>query len=245
MISQPVPESTRSLLSEDAYQQIKDAINNFLLIPGDRFTESQLSEQLNVSRTPIRQALFRLQQEGFVEVLFRNGWRVLPLDFAQFDALYDFRILIETDAIQRLCDGRSPGSMPKLNPGLQALSEIWLAPKAKRLSEAQQVSQLDEAFHCAIVEAAGNPAIARTHREITEKIRVIRRLDFTRSPRIDTTYDEHAKILRAIHNQRADQARMLIKAHIEVSQLEVRKITLHQLESARNRPTSSRELAEG
>jgi DNA-binding GntR family transcriptional regulator len=245
MISHPTAESSRSSLSEGAYQQIKDAINNFLLIPGDRFTESQLSEQLNVSRTPIRQALFRLQQEGFVEVLFRNGWRVLPIDFVQFDALYDFRILIETDAIQRLCDGRSPGGIAKLNRGLQALSEIWLTPRAKRLSEAQQVSKLDEAFHCTIVESAGNPAIARTHREITEKIRVIRRLDFTHSSRIDTTYDEHAKILRAIYNQQADQARMLIKAHIEVSQLEVRKITLHQLESARNRPKASRELAEG
>ena len=245
MISSTACESARSLLSEDAYQQIKSAINHFLFIPGDRFTESQLSEQLNVSRTPIRQALFRLQQEGFVEVSFRNGWRVLPLDFAQSDALYDFRILIETYAIQRLCRGRSPGGSPKSNPHLQALSEIWHAPKARRVSEPQRVSELDEAFHCAIVEAAGNPAIARSHREITEKIRVIRRLDFTRSPRVEATYDEHAKILRAILNQRADQACMLIKAHIEVSQAEVRKITIHQLESARNQPKSPRALADG
>lgn len=235
-------ESTRSLLSDDAYQQIKSAIDNFLLVPGDRFTESQLADQLGVSRTPIRQALFRLQQEGLVEVLFRNGWRVLPLNFLQLDALYDFRILIETDAIQRLCDGRSPGGMPKLNPKLKALGEIWLAPKAKRVADARAVSQLDEDFHCAIVEAAGNPAIARAHREITEKIRVIRRLDFTRSPRIEATYEEHAKILRAIYSQRADQARMLITAHIEVSQLEVRKITLHQLETSRMRQERSLDL---
>jgi len=83
------------------------------------------------------------------------------------------------------------------------------------------------------VDACGNAVISRTHREITEKIRVIRRLDFTRNPRIDATYEEHGKILRAILQQRSDQARMLIKAHIETSQLEVKKITLHQLESAR------------
>jgi len=116
MIFQPAPESSRALLSEDAYQQIKDALNNFLLIPGDRFTESQLSEQLNVSRTPIRQALFRLQQEGFVEVLFRNGWRVLPLDFGHFDALYDFRILIETDAIHGYAMAVPPAACPKVIP---------------------------------------------------------------------------------------------------------------------------------
>lgn len=227
-------DHSRTLLSENAYQKIKEAIDSFSLVPGDRFTESQLCDRLQISRTPIRQALFRLQQEGFVEVLFRNGWRVLPFDFRQFDALYDFRILIETDAAQRLCDGRTTVDSRAGQQLLESLSAVWLTPKKGRLHDGQRVSQLDEAFHCTIVQAAGNPAIARVHQDITEKIRVIRRLDFTRPPRIDTTYDEHAKILKAIFDRRTDQARMLLKAHIEASQLEVRKITLHQLESARH-----------
>lgn len=229
----PTADQPRVLLSEDAYQWIKKAIDNFSLIPGDRFTETQLCEYLQISRTPIRQALFRLQQEGLVEVLFRNGWRVLPFDFRQYDALYDFRILIETDATQRLCEGRSAASSVESIQLLESLSSVWLVPTNKRLQDGQRVSQLDEDFHCMIVQAAGNPAIARAHQDITEKIRVIRRLDFSRKPRIDTTHEEHAKILRAILNRRGDQARMLLKAHIEASQLEVRKITLHQLESSR------------
>jgi hypothetical protein len=72
-------------------------------VPGDRFTENEISERLGVSRTPVRQALFRLQQEGFVEVLFRSGWRVLPFDFDQFEQLYDLRMVLETTAVQRLC----------------------------------------------------------------------------------------------------------------------------------------------
>lgn len=229
----PTADQPRVLLSEDAYHQIKKAIDNFLLIPGDRFTEAQLCEQLQISRTPIRQALFRLQQEGLVEVLFRNGWRVLPFDFRQYDALYDFRILIETDAAQRLCEGRSAASSVQSMQLLESLSSVWLVPNNQRLQDGQRVSQLDEDFHCLMVQAAGNPAIERAHQDITEKIRVIRRLDFSRSPRIDATYEEHAKILRAILNRRGDQARMLLKAHIEASQLEVRKITLHQLELSR------------
>ncbi|MBU3723914.1 MAG: GntR family transcriptional regulator [Burkholderiaceae bacterium] len=228
----PVPSHSRTLLSEDAYHQIKEAIHNFSLIPGDRFTESQLVELLQISRTPIRQALFRLQQEGLVEVLFRNGWRVPPIDFRHFDALYDFRILIEIDAVQRLCEDRStlcPSEKARL---FDALSSIWLSPN-QRFEDGPRVSQLDESFHCTIVRAAGNPAITRAHQEITEKIRVIRRLDFSRNPRVEATYNEHAKILRAILDRRSDQARMLLKAHIEASQMEVRKITLHQLESSR------------
>jgi DNA-binding GntR family transcriptional regulator len=73
----------------------------------------------------------------------------------------------------------------------------------------------------------------RVHRDITDRIRVIRRLDFTRSPRIEATYDEHGKIMQAIRARRTDASRMLLKAHVETSQLEVRKITLHQLQMAR------------
>jgi len=96
-----------------------------------------------------------------------------------------------------------------------------------------QVSQWDEAFHSTLVAAAGNTEMVRVHREVTDRIRIIRRLDFTKQARIDATYDEHAKILKAIHRKRGDQAAMLLRAHSETSQAEVRKITLHQVHLAR------------
>jgi len=60
-------------------------------------------------------------------------------------------------------------------------------------------------------------------------------LDFTRADRIEATYIEHAKILRAVMQKKADQARLLLKTHIEQSKAEVRKITLHTLQAARGR----------
>lgn len=76
--------------------------------------------------------------------------------------------------------------------------------------------------------------MARVHRDVTERTRIRRRLDFTKPPRIDATYDEHGKILKAVRADRADQAAMLLRAHIETSQAEVRKITLHQVHLARH-----------
>ncbi len=217
--------------AEDVYQQLKRDVSAFKLVPGDRFTETEVSERLGVSRTPVRQALFRMQQEGFVEVMFRSGWRVLPFDFQQFEALYDLRMVLETTAVRRLSDdGR------RIHPALlDGLAAIWLVPHEARSRDALQVASWDEAFHCALVEAAGNPEMARVHREVTDRIRVIRRLDFTQQPRIDATYDEHAKILKAVQRRRGDEAAMLLRAHIETSQAEVRKITLHQLHMARER----------
>ena len=227
-----IPGNTGSAfrsLADDVYAQLKQDVADFKLVPGDRFTENELSERLGVSRTPVRQALFRLQQEGFVEVLFRSGWRVLPFDFDQFEQFYDLRMILETTAVRRLCEDGT-----RVNSSLlDDLNGIWLVPAAQRSSDTVQVAQWDEAFHCALVAAAGNGEMARVHRDVTDRIRIIRRLDFTRQPRIDATYEEHAKILKAVHARRGDQAAMLLRAHIETSQAEVRKITLHQVHVAR------------
>ncbi len=219
--------------AEDAYTLIKRDIADFRLLPGDRFTEGEVSERLGVSRTPVRQALFRLQQEGFVEVLFRAGWRVLPFDFDEFEQLYDLRMVLETTAVHRLCEDG-----PRIDRSkLAALAGIWLAPPDQRSKDTAQVSAWDEAFHCDLVAAAGNGPMTRVHRDITDRIRIIRRLDFTQQTRITATYDEHAKILSAVLALRGDQAALLLRSHIETSQAEVRKITLHQVFLARQAST--------
>ena len=169
--AEAVPHRSRA---DDVYAQLKRDVAEFKLVPGDRFTENELSERLGVSRTPVRQALFRLQQEGYVEVLFRSGWRVLPFDFEQFEQLYDLRMVLETTAVHRLCtDGQRVDRAL-----LDQLAAIWLVPVAERSADMVQVSQWDEAFHCALVAAAGNAEMARVHRDVTDRIRIIRRLDF-------------------------------------------------------------------
>ena len=225
-LARSVPHRSRA---DDVYEQLKHDVAEFKLVPGDRFTENEVSERLGVSRTPVRQALFRLQQEGYVEVLFRIGWRVLPFDFDQFEQLYDLRMVLETAAVQRLCeDGKRVD-----HALLESLAATWLIPLEERSAETAQVAEWDEAFHCALVTAAGNAEMARVHRDVTDRIRIIRRLDFTKQARIDATYEEHGKILAAIQRRRGDQAGMLLRAHIETSQAEVRKITLHQVFLAR------------
>jgi len=215
--------------ADEVYDQLKQDVADFKLVSGDRFTEHELCDRLGVSRTPVRQALFRLQQEGYVEVLFRSGWRVLPFDFDQFEQLYDLRMVLETTAVQRLCtDGERVDRAL-----LDKLVAIWLVPLAERSTDTVQVARWDEAFHCALVVAAGNAEMARVHRDVTDRIRIIRRLDFTKQARIDATYDEHAKILRAVQRKRGDQATLMLRAHIATSQAEVRKITLHQVHLAR------------
>jgi DNA-binding GntR family transcriptional regulator len=217
-------------LADAVYDRVKDDIAEFRLVPGDRFTESEVAARLGVSRTPVRQALFRLQREGFVQVHFRSGWQVQPFDFELFEHLYDLRVVLETTAAQRLCDAAA-SRVDRAR--LDALQAFWGVDPAERRMDARLVSRRDEDFHAALVEATGNPELARVHREVTERIRIVRRLDFTQPERIHTTYDEHATIVAALLRRRGNQAVLLLRSHIEASKSEVRKLTLHNLHLAR------------
>ncbi|MFJ3465911.1 GntR family transcriptional regulator [Pseudomonas sp. NPDC090201] len=213
---------------EGIYRQLKDDIFEFRLMPGDRFSESEVAERVQASRTPVRQALYRLEREGYLLVHFRSGWQVRAFDFKYFEELYDVRIVLETAALARLGQMDLEG-----NAQIAILRETWQVSESERLQDAAQVSALDERFHCALVEAAGNVEMARMHLEITEKIRIIRRLDFTQGPRIEATYIEHGQILQALLERRIELAQQLLRSHIEISKQEVRKITLHRLHVAR------------
>jgi DNA-binding GntR family transcriptional regulator len=210
---------------EAVYQQIKMDIFEFRLLPGARFSENEIAARARVSRTPVREALLRLQREGFVDVLAKSGWRVRELDFERFEHLYDARIVLELDAVRKLCAGDPQES-------LAALKKAWLVPPKQRLSDWIAVAQLDEAFHAALLAAAGNPELARMHADVTERIRIVRRLDFTQAERIQYTYEEHGAILRAIFARKPQQATLLLRSHIEQSKLEVRKISIHRLHMA-------------
>lgn len=214
---------------ETVYRQLKADIFEFRLLPGARFSENEVAARAHVSRTPVREALLRLQREGFLDVLPKSGWRVRPLDFDRFEHLYDARIVLELDAVRKLCAGELlDGSQDRL----AELKKAWLVPPKQRLSDWIAVAQLDEAFHATLVAAAGNPELARMHADVTERIRIVRRLDFTQAERIRYTYEEHAAILRAVLARKPQQAALLLRSHIEQSKLEVRKISIHRLHVA-------------
>ncbi|MBL8329311.1 MAG: GntR family transcriptional regulator [Rubrivivax sp.] len=225
-------EAPRTNLAEQAYTRLKAELHDFLFVPGDRFSEAEIGERLGMSRTPVREALFRLRNEGFLDVESKSGWFVKPIDFERIDQLYDLRIVLETASLARL-EQRDDDP-----PELQQLKQVWLVPAAERLADARQVGELDERFHAQLVAATGNAEMARVHQDVTERIRIVRRLDFTRADRIEATYLEHAKILRAVMQRRTDQAALMLKSHIEQSKLEVRKITLHALLQARGRASA-------
>lgn len=216
----------KASVADKVYEALKDDIFEFRLIPGDKFSEGDVAARLSASRTPVREALYRLQREGYVEVLFRSGWQVKPFDFQQVEELYDLRITLERAAMHKICRLDSPP------PVLRQLNAIWRPDHPSERAIGSTARALDESFHCDLVAAAGNREMTRIHQEITERLRIIRRLDFTRADRVDATYNEHAAILDALAHNNPAEAAAKLTAHIRSSQLAVSEITMEKIREA-------------
>lgn len=216
-------------LANVAYDKLRQALDDFHYVPGDRFSENEVGAELGMSRTPVREALVRLQREGYISVMPKLGWVVNPLDFAVFEQLYDVRCVLECAAVDWLVGAAD------LSQRLAALHDAWCVPVAQRLSDMATVSRMDERFHMDLIAASGNLEMARIHRDITERIRIVRRLEFTRNYRMDVTYEEHSRILQALLARDGLHAKALLQKHIHVSRGEVKNITLHTLQNARKK----------
>jgi len=219
-------------LSETVYNDLRDDIFAFRLMPGDRFAENDIAERLRVSRTPVREALMRLRSEGLVHGHFRNGWEVVPIDFARFAALYELREMIEVHAVRKLCRPEAANARALL---LAELDPVWRPASALRLRDALEVAALDERFHLALVGAAGNPETDTVYRQVTERIRILRRLDFAYGDCLAQTYDEHAAILAALEAGDSVQGAALIADHIEDGHATVKQMSIERLQQIRTK----------
>jgi DNA-binding GntR family transcriptional regulator len=219
-------------LTERIYAELKQSIFDFQLLPGDRFTESEIAQRVSASRTPVREALTRLQREGFVDVAFRSGWQVKPFDLGQYEQLYDVRLVLEQAAVSKLCQMQTRAN-------LEELARVWLAPETQRVSEVEAQCALEQRFHEQLVAAAGNTEMARIHHDVNQRLSMVRRIELIEHPRIDAIYQEHALLLRAVIDRDAEHAQQLIAAHTERSKSDVRRITVHMLFAARDNQDAS------
>ncbi len=221
-VSMPAANAKMSL-ADLVHADLKTRVFAFAMPPGQRYSEHDLAASLAVSRTPLRLALRMLERDGLIEnVGGHSCWRVRPLDLDYYEDLYDFRVDLEALAMLRL--GRRGTA-----PDLAALKAVWDAPPGEAPVDGEAVARLDEAFHIALVDLCGNAEMARSFRELTGRIRTIRRLDFVDPARIAATFREHAAILLALGERRFGAAEQLLREHIERSRREIRQITLHRL----------------
>jgi DNA-binding GntR family transcriptional regulator len=179
--------------------------------PGGTISERRLTETLNMSRTPVRDALLMLEGEG---LLIRHGSRGLQVKQMKLEDYMDalqIRKMIEPEAA-RLAAGRMPVD------GLDALirtlgSLLEDARKGQEKPDRNIVRDVDDGIHGGIADAAGNPQLAQLIRSLRRQTQIF---DLRSVPeRLDSTCQEHIAILRAVRDNRPDDAAKAMREHLD------------------------------
>lgn len=190
---------------EAVYRSLIDAISAGTLAPGERITQEDLAEQLNVSRSPVLQALRLLKKDGLLEEAPGRGLVVARLDPARIGHLYQVRGALEALAARLAAERKA-----KIAPSL-----IEAGRRAAAGADVNALIEADMAFHRAIYEASGNPYILETQTLHWVHLRRVMGAVLQRSSSRSGIWDEHAEILQAIHAGDGERAAMLSQQHAD------------------------------
>ncbi|MFY9487159.1 MAG: GntR family transcriptional regulator [Solirubrobacterales bacterium] len=202
-------------LAERVYQELRAALLLGKFPYGERLIEEQLAERFACSRTPVREALHRLQSDGHVVRHPMGGITPQPPQASTIRELYEIRVVIEDLVVRR---ASTAGDVEKLAD----LRELWSDLRGEYKTapaklETPDFVYADENFHESLAAASGSQPAGRYLRDINERIRILRVHDFTTGDRIKTTIDEHIEIIDAISTRETDAAAALMRVHIDRS----------------------------
>ena len=184
--------------------QLREHIASGVLPPGTPLSDKALAGQLNISRTPVREALLQLRSEGLVVARPQSGTFVFDPDEKEVAEICQVRAILEAGALAVV----NEETLPALQAALAA--NVAAATAALRIRDHATCDALDAAFHETIVALCGNALLVQTYRTISNKVRALR----NRMPR------SHERFARAVKEHR-EISRMLSKGDVELARREL------------------------
>lgn len=204
------PSLRRVTTATAIYDELYEAIVNMRLVPGTPLQEKALTQRFGVSKTPVREALIRLAEDGLVDIYPQSGTFVSHVPLASIPEAAVIRLALEDTAVQRTAEIASATDLAQLDARLA--SQQMLAA----LGDIDAFHEADEAFHDAIALIAGYPSISRLLRQVKVQINRARRLTLPVPGRMHQVIAEHALIRDAIARHDVAAARAAMRAHLSV-----------------------------
>ncbi|MEM9429679.1 MAG: GntR family transcriptional regulator [Pseudomonadota bacterium] len=203
-------EAARSTRVEDAYARLKDEIRTNRLPPGFQAPEPEIAIKLGMSRTPVREALIRLEAEGLVELVPRRGARVLPIRPADMREIYEILTALEPDAAARLAEGLpNPDAFVPLD---QATSDMESALEAQDLDA---WAEADDRFHRTLLALQGNRRLASVVTALYDQAHRVRIVTMRMRGLPQQSTAEHREIVSHLQAGEPEAARIAFRHHRE------------------------------
>jgi DNA-binding GntR family transcriptional regulator len=203
-------------LSARVYNQIKHLILCNEIMPGQKLHHQQLSERLGVSRTPVREALTRLVQEGYVSFLPNRGFTCKEIRMQEAEELYELREALEAFAVEKAIENLTDAALDELRNKMNSYGR----DVQNRFTRERLV--FDQDVHIGIAQLTGNETLKNMLSHVFERIVLKRRTDGLYDPaRGLTAHQEHLRLLEALERRDAAEAVAIVRGHIQAGKKNV------------------------
>jgi DNA-binding GntR family transcriptional regulator len=201
-------EGYQGSLSERVFTQLQNDILNGKYQPGDSLVETRLSEDMGVSRTPVREAVRQLELEGLVQSLPNRGAVVTGITAKDIEDIYTIRMLIEGLAARWAAEKITPGELGELKEAIE-FEEFYTIR-----NDAAHLTKYDSRFHDTIYKACNSKPLMHTLSTFHHYVLKARNASFSTPGRAQKVLEEHKAILQAIIEKNPDKAEKLTIEHI-------------------------------
>lgn len=205
----PIKLDNYKPLREMVFESLREAINLGRLRPGERLMEIQLAEEMGVSRTPVREAIRKLELEGFVAMVPRKGAYVAGISVKDIVDVFEIRSSLEALAAGLAAERITDEEMELLERSLVEISEFSTDENIKAIVDG------DINFHDIIYKASRNQRLVQIINHLQEQIHRFRMTSLSQPGRTKIALDEHKSIVEAISDRNVELAQQLAREHIE------------------------------
>jgi len=205
----PIKLDNYKPLREMVFESLREAINLGRLRPGERLMEIQLAEEMGVSRTPVREAIRKLELEGFVAMVPRKGAYVAGISVKDIVDVFEIRSSLEALAAGLAAERITDEEMELLERSLVEISEFSTDENIKAIVDG------DINFHDIIYKASRNQRLVQIITHLQEQIHRFRMTSLSQPGRTKIALDEHKSIVEAISDRNVELAQQLAREHIE------------------------------
>ena len=196
-------------LGDIVYEALRDAIIKQVLKPGERLMETELAEEMGVSRTPVREAMRKLELEGYVVMVPRKGAYVAGLSIKDINNLFEIRGALETLAAGLAASRASQEEIEEMERNLVMEASLF------ETSDVINTIEVDTKFHELIYSASRNNRLQNMIKDLRDQIQRFRTTSLAVPGRMKFALAEHRKIVEAIAAGDVQEARRATKEHIE------------------------------
>lgn len=208
-------------LSERAYDSIKEAIVTFKVRPGEILTTGGLAEQLNISRTPVREALLRLELDGLVTLLPQKGAEVRSITAEDIMEIFELRVVLESYAMRVAIERFTESDFENLDAIMAKADEAFQRGETKRGSD------IARELHNILIAKVNNDRMRRLLDELDDHYKRIRVVSSLIPGRLEKSFEQHKAIVAALKARDSSKAEKAIADHL----ISVRDETLEGLDN--------------